>query len=828
MLLIYLTLLAQSLEIDQNGGPVDILIDNKRVFTVESEYLGSLSSSLDEVLKNVREGDNHIRIAQDGSEISYTVNIPNSSNSGGGENVNQSILDILNETLRDYVKRDEINMSDYYTKGESTAFRDGVLESLDHITKIVVEDVYNRSQSDTLFYRKSATYNKTEIEETYARKDDTAEMKETFEKSLAERALRNETYNRATIDATFAKKDELPGDVDMSEYYRKEDVLNKTEVNDIFATKADLPNMSEYLTVDQADNRFATKEDIVPQPDMSNYVTRDDLINVDNLANYDTKGETQGNFQKLWNEFMYTLETNYYNTSAVDDILADYTLKTDMPDMSTYIQKADLDLDKINKLFNEDEIEVRQDTRTTNIKFTASPYSAGPVIGIQSVDDGLYGEWTFIGEGRIDVMNTDGAYVALNIPKLQSDELKNADGVEYALKTDIPAAQDLSPYALKTEVPDSYTKAESDGMYAKYADTVIGEPSRETIPSLTINGYNSAGAVYLRINGMDSHVIDFQTDRDGGLEILTDNNLAAYFHHGYAYVPNLYKDSERTKPYITRDDVPDSYTKAQTDEMFAEKSELGAYVTHSEISAYDTREVSDTKYYKRNDYVEITSDGPCGVIELKHDLGGSVCKAVLGIGESHGTTCLYIKIVDEDREIIVAEFNRERIYVNASLYDGDGNEYVTEARLSTGSHTVTHLSPISGDHTAADYTVGTPVYMSGDVFVRVNNTWRLSNATNRIDCIPSVRPSGEWREYLGICTEVLSDTNEVRFASHGDFLVTVDDSSTFKVGDIIYLTESGGIGVIPDDTALTVRVSRSIIGVVTRVVDGGTVAVFKD
>ena len=823
MLLIYLTLLAQSLEIDQNGGPVDILIDNKRVFTVESEYLGLLSSSLDEVLKNVREGDNHIRIAQDGSEISYTVNIPNTGNSGGGENVNQSILDILNETLRDYVKRDEINMSDYYTKGESTAFRDGVLESLDHITKIVVEDVYNRSQSDTLFYRKSATYNKTEIEETYARKDDTAEMKETFEKSLAERALRNETYNRATIDATFAKKDELPSDVDMSEYYRKEDVLNKTEVNDIFATKADLPNMSEYLTVDQADNRFATKEDIVPQPDMSNYVTRDDLINVDNLANYDTKGETQGNFQKLWNEFMYTLETNYYNTSAVDDILEDYTLKTDMPDMSTYIQKADLDLDKINKLFNEDEIEVRQDTRTTNIKFTASPYSAGPVIGIQSVDDGLYGEWTFIGEGRID------AYVALNIPKLQSDELKNADGVEYALKTDIPAAQDLSPYALKTEVPDSYTKAESDGMYAKYADTVIGEPSRETIPSLTINGYNSAGAVYLRINGMDSHVIDFQTDRDGGLEILTDNNLAAYFHHGYAYVPNLYKDSERTKPYITRDDVPDSYTKAQTDEMFAQKSELGAYVTHSDLSAYDTREASDAKYYTRAEKVEITEDRYDSAIKLKNVFDIDPAILTLSTRIARGLNIgLHIEFSDPLRNVTIIEFYYHGIYANVPLYDGDGNEYVTEARLATGSHTVTHLSPISGDHTAANYTVGTPVYMSGDVFVRVNNTWRLSNATNRIDCIPSVRPSGEWREYLGICTEVLSDTNEVRFASHGDFLVTVDDSSTFKVGDIIYLTESGGIGVIPDDTALTVRVSRSIIGVVTRVVDGGTVAVFKD
>ena len=175
---------------------------------------------------------------------------------------------------------------------------------------------------------------------------------------------------------------------------------------------------------------------------------------------------------------------------------------------------------------------------------------------------------------EIDVINTGGAYVALNIPKLQSDELKNADGVKYALKTDIPAAQDLTAYALKTEVPDSYTKTESDGMYAKYADTVIGEPSSHTNPSLTINGYNSASAVYLRINCMDGHVIDLHTGCDGGLEILTDNNLSAYFNHDTAYVPNLYKDSELTKPYITRDDVPDSYTKAQTDEMFAEKLDV--------------------------------------------------------------------------------------------------------------------------------------------------------------------------------------------------------------------------------------------------------------
>ena len=68
------------------------------------------------------------------------------------------------------------------------------------------------------------------------------------------------------------------------------------------------------------------------------------------------------------------------------------------------------------------------------------------------------------------------------------------------------------------------------------------------------------------------------------------NSMSIPFYAGDSKLQTSYsdKDSEITKPYITRDDVPDSYTKAQTDEMFAEKSELGAYVTHSDLSAYDT------------------------------------------------------------------------------------------------------------------------------------------------------------------------------------------------------------------------------------------------
>ena len=421
MLLIYLTLLAQSLEIDQNGGPVDILIDNKRVFTVESEYLGSLSSSLDEVLKNVREGDNHIKIAQDGSEISYTVNIPNTGNSGGGENVNQSILDILNETLRDYVKRDEINMSDYYTKGD-----------------------------------------------------------------------------------------------------------------------------------------------------------------------------IQRNLQALSNVFKYMLETYYYNTSAIDDILENYSLKTEVPD--------------------------------------------------------------------------------------------------------------VSPLATKTELSNYVTKTD-----------INFEKNERLFKEILSTGYISDVPVMLLSSNY-------------GLGFANQNTLQ---HLGFSWDSDMVFKMFKAEPWESWEQI------------------------------------------------------------------------------------LQIHFMDDVFNLV----STRTIQVN-------GSKIVTEFDLANQSKTVTHLCPISEEHNIDDFIIGAPVYLTGKVFKKVNNDWFPTTKEDSIDCISSVKTNGTWREYLGICTS--KTDKEIRFASHGDFLVTVDDSSTFKVGDIIHLTDSGGIGVIDDDTALTVKVSRSIIGVVTRVVDGRTVAVFKD
>lgn len=60
-----------------------------------------------------------------------------------------------------------------------------------------------------------------------------------------------------------------------------------------------------------------------------------------------------------------------------------------------------------------------------------------------------------------------------------------------------------------------------------------------------------------------------------------------------------------------------------------------------------------------------------------------------------------------------------------------------------------------------------------------------------IDCISSVKTNGTWKEYLGICTHVLStisyDCDEIKFATHGDYLVKVPDSNDFNVDDTIYI-----------------------------------------
>ena len=164
------------------------------------------------------------------------------------------------------------------------------------------------------------------------------------------------------------------------------------------------------------------------------------------------------------------------------------------------------------------------------------------------------------------------------------------------------------------------------------------------------------------------------------------------------------------------------------------------------------------------------------------------------------------------------------------------DKYMTTQDLANQSMTVTHLCPIDPQHTIDDFIVGAPVYMTGKVFNHVGKEWVPSTRDNSIDCISSVKTRGTWKEYLGICTS--KTDKEIRFASHGDFLVKVSDSSTYGIGDSVYIEETEDLNnpgklipvlkILSENIPLTAKIMRMTVGIVTSIIDTKTISVFRE
>ena len=113
--------------------------------------------------------------------------------------------------------------------------------------------------------------------------------------------------------------------------------------------------------------------------------------------------------------------------------------------------------------------------------------------------------------------------------------------------------------------------------------------------------------------------------------------------------------------------------------------------------------------------------------------------------------------------------------------------------------------------------------MSGNVYKRVDNNWISSTANDTEDCICGFVSTGNYKSYAGIVTRIDSENHSVVFATHGDYMFTVDDSSKYAIGDAI--TYDGN--VIMDSTPLTLQIQSSIIGKVSAIIDEHTISVFK-
>lgn len=83
--------------------------------------------------------------------------------------------------------------------------------------------------------------------------------------------------------------------------------------------------------------------------------------------------------------------------------------------------------------------------------------------------------------------------------------------------------------------------------------------------------------------------------------------------------------------------------------------------------------------------------------------------------------------------------------------------------------------------------------------------------------------TGTSKTYAGIITSIDAKHNSIIFATHGDYMFKVDDSSRYSVGDVLAYDGS----IVDEDTTMTLSMQRSIIGQVSAIIDGTTLAIFK-
>lgn len=162
-------------------------------------------------------------------------------------------------------------------------------------------------------------------------------------------------------------------------------------------------------------------------------------------------------------------------------------------------------------------------------------------------------------------------------------------------------------------------------------------------------------------------------------------------------------------------------------------------------------------------------------------------------------------------------------WVNTQLNDMKTRINTQHAGLFTTNTTITHYAPVS-ESDINNYKLGYPVFMSGLVYKYVNNEWKEVSNSDTTDCICSVKTNGTYKEFVGIIVSIDVDNNCVTFATHGDYLFHVDSSNNYKIGDVI--TYDGN--VVDDEITMTVKLSKSIIGKVSSIIDNNTIAVFKD
>lgn len=607
----------------------------------------------------------------------------------------------------------DVDLSNYYTKSE-------------------VDSRLSNNKVDLTGYLKA-----TDAETEFAKKIDLPDMSKVAKKVdvptiSIDKEKRTITLNGESISipdtvdlSGYAKTDELPEveldvenrtitvngkalvvpkEVDLSGYYTKNEVddklakaasggkvdltgyLTKTEAGQTYATKSELPDMTNVATKDEIPNTsdlvkeeelssYALKKDVPAEPDLSEYAKKSDVPSVEGLAkesdipkivlDTDKRTLTINNTEIAIPD---SVDLSHFYTKDEVDAKITSAVTGGKVDLSGYLTKVNADNDYLAK----DAVALDLDARTIKI--------AGKTIEIpNSVDLSGYlksadAQATYATKSELPDMS---AYA-------KADELS-----DYAKKTDIPAEPDLSGYALKKNVPDISLDTEKrtlivNGTAISVPDSVdlSGYAKKSELPNIILDINKRS----LSINGK-SIDIPSTVDLSGFYtKSEVDGKISTAVAGNKVDLTGYLTKTEASKTYATKAELPDMSNVATKDELpstegLAKESELQDYAKKTDIPAapdltpYLKSVDADKKYAAKSDIPSLDDYAKKTDLPKEPDLSGYETKQEASDTFATKAEVPSIEGLAKEADVpkVVLDVTKRTLTINGQTVDIPGN-----------------------------------------------------------------------------------------------------------------------------------------------------------
>jgi hypothetical protein len=421
-----------------------------------------------------------------------------------------------------------------------------------------------------------------------------------FEKFLSENKTKELFYTKSQVNDIIANI-ESGGTIEFDDYYKKNEVdtllQSKSDIGHTHSYTAltDLPDLSIYLTEHQSLENYYTKSEadgkfLTTHQDLSGYAQKSDLDDYLTIASASTIYATKEELE----EFTPTVDA--YSKEETDTLLAgkansahthDYETLTNKPDLSNFATKG----------------EIPDTSNFITSGFTEDHYQPkGTYVVPSDLNDYAL---------KSEIPSIEGLATEAELANYMS--LSGMSGYSEVNHThdysEIQNTPDLSGYASLSDVPKIWkgTLAEYTNLTDIDPDTlyVITDESEQFVTSgeveSMISGFTNLTEVQTLLEGYSTtaHTHDYSeilnTPDLSGFASLSDiPDVSNFITSGFTdatYQPKgTYVVPSDLDDYALKSEVPDSYTKTETDNLLAGKANSAH--THSYTALTDLPDLS--------------------------------------------------------------------------------------------------------------------------------------------------------------------------------------------------------------------------------------------